>query len=108
VQRGAGLHERVISLELGAEIYPLFHVGISGREFATYREITSPRSASSRHANFKLRLKILSEKSPADSFKAFLQEPFNSVPNDIKESELVARMSDLSRDALTVFVTGSQ
>src|SRR6476659_82712 len=52
VQRGACLHERVISLELGAEIYPLFHVGISGREFTTYREITSPRSASSRHTNF--------------------------------------------------------
>ena len=76
--------------------------------FTAYRKITSPRSASSRHTNFKLRLNILSEKSPADSFKACLQELFNSVPNDIKESELVARISDLSRDALPVFVTGSQ
>src|SRR5215467_772414 len=94
VQRNAGRHKRVISVELGTEIYPLFHVGISGREFPAYWKIPSPRSASARHANFKLRLKILGEKSPTESFKPFLQDIFNSVPNDIKESELMAGISD--------------
>src|SRR6476620_3554812 len=77
VQRSAGCHKRVISVELGAEIYSLFHVGISGREFPAYRKIPSPRKASSRHANFKLRLKILGETSPDDAFKPFLQDLFH-------------------------------
>jgi hypothetical protein len=108
VQRGTGRHERVIRGELGAEIYSLFHVRISGRKFTADWKIASPRSASARHADFKLCLKILSEKSPADSFKLFLQNLFNSVPNDIKEPELVAGISDLSRHGAPVFVTGSQ
>jgi hypothetical protein len=98
----------VISVELGTEIYPLFHVGISGREFPAYRKIPSPRSTSARHPDFKLRLKILGEKSPADSFKPFLQDLFNTMPDDIKESELMAGISDLSRHGASVSVTGSQ
>src|SRR5215831_14897389 len=108
VQGRAGLHERMSGIQLRAEIDALFHVGISRCEFTADREVSSPRAASARHGNFQLCRKVLREKPPADFFKPFLKVLLYSVPNCIKESELAARLSDLSRDVAAVFVRCSQ
>src|SRR5215469_8606799 len=104
VQGRAGLHKRMSGFQLRAEIDALFHIGISGCEFTADREVSSPRTASARHGDFLLCRKVLREEPPADFFKPCLKALFDSVPNDIKESALAARLSDLSRDVAPVFV----
>jgi hypothetical protein len=104
VQGRSGLDERMSGVQLRAEIDALFHVGISGCEFTTDREISSPSASSARHGNFQLCRKVLREEPPADFFKPFLKALLDSVPHDIKESKLAARFSDLSRDVSSVFV----
>src|SRR5215471_18999824 len=108
VQGRTCLHERMIAVQLRAEIDALFHVGISGCEFTADREVSSPRAASARHGNFQLCRKVLREEASADFFKSFLKPLLDSVPNDIKEAELAARLADLSRDVASVFVRCSQ
>src|SRR5262245_39096658 len=108
MHRDAGPGHRVIVSELRAEIDAFFQIGLARSQFASDREIAAPGPAATGHVNLHLRFNFLSEESPAEMFQPLLQAFINAMPDDVKESALAARLSDLGGYGVTTFCPADQ
>jgi hypothetical protein len=93
----------MFSFKLGSKVDPLFKVGRAGRELSTDGKISSPRTASARHAYLQLCLQVLREEISADLLQPLLEMFIHSMPDKVKEATIAACFSYLSRNVVPLF-----
>src|SRR5262245_28509558 len=108
MKRRAGCNQRVVAVKLCSKVDTFFEILFAGSEFTADRKITAPGSAASRHAYVEFSLERFGEKLSANSLQASLKVLVDSVPYDVKESELAAGLSNLRRHPATVVSSGNK
>src|SRR5215813_2212812 len=98
----------MIVSKLRAEIDAFLQIGLTQSQLVSDREIPAPGSTAMGHSYLHLGFNILSEELPAESFQPLSQAFVHTVSDDIKESALAARSSDLGGHGVTVLCPADQ